>query len=207
MNNGRIEQNGTFNELQNLGLDFMKLLKVIDAENKDASIEQSDIIQQRSLTYETNNDTNNFDDLPVEMHETIIKGRMASKVFFAYFKASKKPSMITLMIFVFILNQIISSGSDYFVAYWVNIESNSWFTTDNNTMKFLWNGPLSRDFTICIYSATIVMIVLLCQFQIIIYFSICMWSSINLHSAMFRSILRATMYFYNTNPVGRILNR
>lgn len=39
------------------------------------------------------------------------------------------------------------------------------------------------------------------------FFEMCMKSSINLHDNMFKSITRATMYFFNTNPSGRILNR
>lgn len=34
-----------------------------------------------------------------------------------------------------------------------------------------------------------------------------MRSSRNLHNAMFAGITRATMYFFHTNPSGRILNR
>lgn len=34
-----------------------------------------------------------------------------------------------------------------------------------------------------------------------------MRASKNLHDAMFAGITRATMYFYHTNPTGRILNR
>jgi len=34
-----------------------------------------------------------------------------------------------------------------------------------------------------------------------------MKASIRLHNSMFRGITRAAMYFFNTNPSGRILNR
>jgi len=204
MNNGSIEQKGTFNQLQALNLDFMKLLKTTDAECKEDEIKQFDK-QRQNLT--KNKKEADDEASTIETHEITMKGRMSRKVFFAYFKASKKPFIIALMMLIFIVNQIVASGSDYFVAFWVNIESSSWHETSNSTTEFLWNGPLSRDYMIYIYSTMIAIIVLLWQFQTIIYFSVCMWSSINLHSAMFRSILRTTMYFYNTNPTGRILNR
>lgn len=35
----------------------------------------------------------------------------------------------------------------------------------------------------------------------------CMKASIRLHNAMFSSILRGAMRFFDTNPSGRILNR
>lgn len=208
MNNGVIEEKGTFEQLQALGLDFLKLLQTSNAKSEETENEKSKIDQfRRSITIETKDNEETSDNLPVEERETIIKGRMATKVFFAYFKASKKPFMITLMLLIFLVNQIISGGSDYFVAFWVNVETTSWHRNENDTTEFLWVGPLTRDSMIYTYSAMIATIVLLWQVQTVVYYSVCMWSSINLHSDMFRSILRATMYFYNTNPAGRILNR
>ncbi|XP_011642194.1 probable multidrug resistance-associated protein lethal(2)03659 [Pogonomyrmex barbatus] len=204
MSNGSIEQTGTFDQLQALGLDFMKLVKAADAKCKETENKQSEIQRQISMKNEAKSDRNTS---PVETQETMAKGRISRGMFFAYFKASKKPVMIALMMLIFLANQMVSSGSDYFVAFWVNIESNSWHEMDNTTMEFVWEGPLSRDSMIYTYSAMIVAIILLWQFQTVVYFNVCMWSSVNLHSAMFRSILRATMYFYSVNPAGRILNR
>ncbi|XP_020287793.1 probable multidrug resistance-associated protein lethal(2)03659 [Pseudomyrmex gracilis] len=208
MNNGAIEEKGTFEQLQTLGLDFLKLLQTSDAKSKKTENQKSEIDQFRKLMkIETKDKEEISDNLPVETRETRVKGRMATKVFFAYFKASKKPFMITLMLLIFLMSQIISGGSDYFVAFWVNVETNSWYRTENDTTEFIWAGPLTRDSMIYTYSAMIATIVLLWQVQTVVYFNVCMWASINLHSDMFRSILRATMYFYNINPAGRILNR
>lgn len=40
-----------------------------------------------------------------------------------------------------------------------------------------------------------------------LFFNVAMKASQNLHNAMFTGITRASMYFFNTNPSGRILNR
>ncbi|XP_061393047.1 probable multidrug resistance-associated protein lethal(2)03659 [Musca vetustissima] len=40
-----------------------------------------------------------------------------------------------------------------------------------------------------------------------LFFNVAMRASQNLHNSMFRGITRASMYFFNTNPSGRILNR
>ncbi|KNC31637.1 putative multidrug resistance-associated protein lethal(2)03659 [Lucilia cuprina] len=40
-----------------------------------------------------------------------------------------------------------------------------------------------------------------------LFFNVAMKASQNLHNSMFRGITRASMYFFNTNPSGRILNR
>lgn len=204
MNDGGIEQKGTFDELQALGLDFMKLVKATDTKRKELESRKSDIQRQISMKSEIKDDE---DVSQIETKEMMTKGRIARGMFFAYFKASKRPVMIALMMLIFLANQVISGGSDYFIAFWVNVESTSWRETDNATLEFQWWGPVSRDSMMYLYSAMIVAIILLWQIQTIVYFTVCMWSSVNLHAAMFRSILRATMYFYSTNPAGRILNR
>lgn len=207
MNNSAIEQKGTFSDLQALGLDFMKLLKTTESASEEADAGRLESRRRSSAKHETKSSGEDPNISPVEMREIAAKGRLSRDVFFAYFKASKKPFLIALMILIFLVNQIISGGSDYFVAFWVNVESNSWHEIDNSTKEFFWDGPLSRDSMIYVYSAMIVGIILLWQLQTIVYFTVCMWASVNLHSDMFRSILRTTMYFYNTNPAGRILNR
>lgn len=40
-----------------------------------------------------------------------------------------------------------------------------------------------------------------------LFFNVAMKASINLHNSMFHGITRAVMFFFNTNPSGRILNR
>lgn len=210
MNNGGIEQQGTFDQLQMMGLDFMKLLQATDARSESTRTEEEIASRRRSSAInETKDDSREAvsNVSTTEMREARAKGRMSAAVFLAYFKASKRPLIIALMMLIFAVNQVISGGSDYFVAFWVNIESSSWHRIDNDTVDFLWDGVLPRDSMIYVYSATIAAIVLLWQLQTVMYFSVCMWSSINLHSTMFRSVLRTTMHFYNTNPAGRILNR
>lgn len=40
-----------------------------------------------------------------------------------------------------------------------------------------------------------------------LFFYLAMKSSTSLHNAMYMGVTRAAMYFFNTNPSGRILNR
>ncbi|XP_071455648.1 ATP-binding cassette sub-family C member 4-like isoform X2 [Hetaerina americana] len=60
---------------------------------------------------------------------------------------------------------------------------------------------------IYIYSALIFLTIIFSLGRSFLFFTVCMRASVNLHNAMFQSIVHATMRFFNTNPSGRILNR
>jgi len=72
-------------------------------------------------------------------------------------------------------------------------------TSPDNT--FL--GSLSRETYIYIYTAVTVGTVVITLVRSVSFFTVCMRASVRLHDLMFRSITRATMYFFNTNPSGK----
>lgn len=65
----------------------------------------------------------------------------------------------------------------------------------------------SRESCIYIYSSLILLMISVTLIRSFVFFKACMRASITLHDNMFTSITRATMYFFNTNNSGRILNR
>ncbi|RLU26337.1 hypothetical protein DMN91_000131 [Ooceraea biroi] len=89
MNNGSIEQQGTFDQLQAMGLDFMKVLKATDAKSEETKIEHTTSRRRSSAKYEINDNREISDIAAPETYETRAKGRMSSAVFFAYFKQAK----------------------------------------------------------------------------------------------------------------------
>lgn len=40
-----------------------------------------------------------------------------------------------------------------------------------------------------------------------VFFLLCMRASVSLHDKLFRNLVRAPMKFFETNPIGQILNR
>jgi hypothetical protein len=64
-------------------------------------------------------------------------------------------------------------------------------------------GLLSRETCIYIYTAVTVGTVLITLVRSLSFVTACMRASVRLHDLMFRSISRATMYFFNTNPSGK----
>lgn len=57
------------------------------------------------------------------------------------------------------------------------------------------------------YSFSMLIVLYLVFQRSFAFFQMCLKASRNLHDKLFRGITRSTMYFFNTNPSSRILNR
>lgn len=204
MNSGSVQARGSFAELQSMNLDFMKIFQEVG--DKKEPKEPEIINERRQTIVETKKEEEaESAQEPVEVAESRKKGKISKTVFFAYWKASKNLFLVFLMLILFVASQTMASGSDYLLAFWVNTEVASMTTYGNGTLN--WVGPISRDGIIYLYSGLTMGIVCVYVIQTFTYYGVCMRASKNLHAQMFRSIVHAVMYFYNTNPAGRILNR
>ena len=62
-------------------------------------------------------------------------------------------------------------------------------------------------FNLGIYAAIVLCLIVSSMIRTVHFFLICNKASIALHDTMFGRLLRAPCRFFDTNPVGRILNR
>lgn len=93
-----------------------------------------------------------------------------------------------------------------------NSSSNTFDNFINNTEPTLFAEEgsfwdFSRETCIYVYTGITLATVFITLARSYLFFSICMKASMKLHNMMFSGITRATMYFFHTNPSGRILNR
>lgn len=79
--------------------------------------------------------------------------------------------------------------------------------TNINEYEFLRETPDFRKSHILTYSIVIGALLILTLTRSYSFFKMCLKISQNLHEKLFASVTRATMYFFNRNPSGRILNR
>ncbi|CAL7944629.1 unnamed protein product [Xylocopa violacea] len=206
MKNGRIQARGTFEELQNMNLNLMKIFEEIQGK-RESKIDEIKAERRQTIFESKKEEEAAVDQEPAEVAEARQHGKISSTVFWAYWKASKNVCLLLLMAILFVASQAMASGSDYLLAFWVNTEVTSWVNNANGTKDFEWIGPLSRYGVIYLYSGLTMGVVFVYVFQTFTYYEVCMRASKNLHAQVFRSIVRTVMYFYNTNPAGRILNR
>ncbi|XP_015517778.1 probable multidrug resistance-associated protein lethal(2)03659 isoform X1 [Neodiprion pinetum] len=204
MNNGEVEAEGTFEELETAGLDFVKLLQEQVNVPEDNESTRKSLSRKSSIQSMRSEEINDVD--PVEEAELRSTGRISAKIYLSYFKAAGSVCFVVTMFLVCILNQGFASGGDYFITYWVNTEETSVNIT-NGTLVFNWTAPLNRDMCIYTYSGITVATVIFTFLRTYMFVSVCMRASKTLHGNMFRCITRTTMRFFNTNTSGRILNR
>ncbi|XP_026805613.1 probable multidrug resistance-associated protein lethal(2)03659 [Rhopalosiphum maidis] len=231
MENANILAEGSYQELQSSGLDFTKLLKssdeTADSEIDDTkatinnSVEQlSSLSRQGSIgSISSSIDDDKLNETraePIEVAETRSFGNVSRSIYLSYISAGGNAFTIAFLLFICVFTQILGTGGDYWISYWVNLEDNVFRNTESKSMNIsnfitgaLFDTPMviSREFCVIIYSiiniALLVVIVIRCA----MFVSVLMSASMNLHNNMFNAITRATMYFFNTNQSGRILNR
>ncbi|XP_050511824.1 ATP-binding cassette sub-family C member 4-like isoform X2 [Diabrotica virgifera virgifera] len=66
---------------------------------------------------------------------------------------------------------------------------------------------VKTGYAIGFYGFLIVGVIILTLFRSMMFVKVCMIASVNIHSKMFSTLLRAPMRFFDTNASGRILNR
>ncbi|CAG2177963.1 unnamed protein product, partial [Oppiella nova] len=227
---GRCLGLGSYDELQSQGLDFMKLLSDQDREaqntalavedkksshhlDRDAmmrSFSQSSIEAQKVRSFSKSSvsitdsiDTSSIDileedgDGPRIQEEQREVGAIDSRVYWEYIKAGAGPLLGTSTLLFTIISQTIFHGSDLWLTAW----------TDKNQAQGHAIDPYEQHLDVYIYSGLIGLLFFTTFIRAITWFVMCMRASVNLHNSIFYRLLRAPIAVFDSNPVGRILNR
>lgn len=157
-----------------------------------------------------------------EEEEVIETGQHWAKVYWSYLRAGGTICFLIFFWIIVIVSQTATSGADYWVGYWTNMET---IRSDINTshtkvvdeqyevllnnsliskvVHFEGDGLIPTLDAIYIYTFVIVACILLCLLRNYLFTSICMSASRSIHNSMFANLLQTTMYFFNTNPSGK----
>lgn len=104
---------------------------------------------------------------------------------------------------------------DYYVKYWVNKNEVVPEEPASHTPVSFWDDVTDwwndfyeyEYFDIIVFGVLVLFTIVVSLSRSFVFFNACMKASRRLHNSMFHGISRATMYFFNVNPSGRILNR
>ncbi|XP_046989445.1 ATP-binding cassette sub-family C member 4-like isoform X1 [Schistocerca americana] len=124
LNNGRIEDQGTFSELMTQKTDFINLL-VSNQEESEKTVAPS-MKKQLSVgsTYSSVPDEDEEDDFdePDETAEMIERGKLKGTLYKDYATAGSSYWLLAWLALFCLLAQLSSTGADYWVSFWTNQE-------------------------------------------------------------------------------------
>ncbi|KAG5321994.1 ABCC9 protein, partial [Acromyrmex heyeri] len=135
-------------------------------------------------------------------------GRVAGRVYKEYLHYGGNNFTLFVLLMIFIISQVVTTGNDYWLSYWTTLEA-----IENANVKQFANmytdsfigsiftlnpdGLLNTMDAICVYTFCITTL-----FRSFLYMKVSMNSSSNLHSIMFFKLLQARISFFHNNPSG-----
>ncbi|XP_059740439.1 ATP-binding cassette sub-family C member 4, partial [Bos taurus] len=135
--------------------------------------------------------------------EDYLEGKVGFKTYKNYFTAGAGWPVITFLILVNIAAQVAYILQDWWLAFWTDVQidlySGALVKEDVNMMIIL-------NWCLRVYSGLTVSTILFGITRSLLIFYILVNSSQTLHNKILESILRAPILFFNSNPIGRILN-
>ncbi|XP_057334272.1 ATP-binding cassette sub-family C member 4-like [Microplitis mediator] len=198
--------------------DFFRRLK---ARMSQVSIKSQDSC--KLMNNKNFEDSNANNALPDEVMGT---GFISKEIYFRYFREGGGIIGVTLLAFMFIVTTTASIGVDQWMTYWTTLEtfrpcihsSGGFCQGAEHESKSLVNntifaplldadGLLPTNTAVYIYLTLLITFVTLSMSRCYFLILVGMRAARRLHNLMFANVLRATMYFFNTNPSGRLLNR
>jgi ATP-binding cassette, subfamily C (CFTR/MRP), member 4 len=215
MQAGHIEAQGTYKELISTKAYMIQSLAASteSAEGEgDAKVKETTAANNAGETEEKSFEKQE------EEQEHQSTGTVNWGVYRTYFKAVNSYFYTAVIFLLFVLAQVAVSSVDYFVAQWVNWEESVAVVrsdnltepidvTMNSTKIEIDENDDERQRYIYIYAILMGLFTYLIVHRTFAFFHLCLRISNNLHDQLFRGITRAKMYFFNTNPSGRIINR
>ncbi|XP_017097852.2 probable multidrug resistance-associated protein lethal(2)03659 [Drosophila bipectinata] len=225
LDKGQAVAAGSFESLRNSGVDFTILLKQAESDGTEKKSEEvpegpSPLKMQRNQSersLKSLGDLNSDEksNKQEKGQEYQASGKVGLDVYLKYMRAGGGVTAFSLMLIAWAIFQGLSSMIDLFLTHWVNHNKgeNSMEASEGKeyqTLIWLQDMGWSLDpkhFEILVYFLIVVLTNVAYLIAIMMLFRCTIAASVRMHNSMYRGISRASMYFFNTNPSGQILNR
>ncbi|KAG0286811.1 Canalicular multispecific organic anion transporter 2, partial [Linnemannia gamsii] len=207
LKDGRVSETGQYHELMDAGQSFYQLIKEYSVNHRcyqrkkhmevDGNVEESSELETDNSTedgdeVEPGADAVKSDKGELVAEEKIAEGSVSWSVYIKYVKsASYKYALMVVSLYALV--QSIQIGSNIWLKYWVTNSA---------------SGNLTLSEYLGIYAAFIVAFVLLSA--LVTYFAMVLAivrAARRLHERLLDKVLHLPMSFFDTTPLGRIVNR
>lgn len=229
MYHGRIESQGTYAEVQQRSAEsFLTIQSLDETGSEDLKAKVSIQVCQGKLKLKktisplqrqrTSSQTSLVSEVgidEIDEHEELQAiGAVQMSVYKSYFKAVDSFAYIVFFVVMFICAQGLITTVDLYISRWSNWEEQTATEKQRIALTNLTasdvvidNENESRTNYIVTYGILMAAATYVYVHRTFAFFMMCLRASIKLHDKLFRGVTRATMFFYNNNPSGRILNR
>ncbi|XP_022093426.1 multidrug resistance-associated protein 4-like [Acanthaster planci] len=214
---GRVAGYGTYQVLQEEGVDFAALLKKKSDDGDDIG-ETEQVLEPKTREKQTSTCSNALfcpdqdeAETPVDITpEEMAVGTVNWKVYIRFFRAEAGFVFLLTLMVVVVGAQAALNFTDIWLATWTDEEEEdvaarnqiSHYLQDNHNGTKHDKLHYARIYAMLCGGSTLVLFV-----RSLLFFHLFVTSSRALHNQMFASIIRAPMQFFDRNPGGRILNR
>ncbi|ENN79278.1 hypothetical protein YQE_04278, partial [Dendroctonus ponderosae] len=183
MNDGQIQVEGNYKELQSSGVNFSKLFDAQSTE-EEGEKRKTTSRQNSEVKYNLSGEDDDIEE-PLLEKETQDSGTISASVYLQYFKSGGNICTILLLV------NLEQDLADKVAA---NLTLSNETTIDRTQILYIYSGLTGLTIVISVVKAIFFMF----------FFTV---ASKKLHDFIFSKIVQAKMRFYNSNPSGRILNR
>ncbi|XP_036674589.3 ATP-binding cassette sub-family C member 4 [Drosophila suzukii] len=234
MGSGKIVAQGSYQQLQrSRQFQFLEQTQHdesgIDTHSVSSFLSRSD--SEKSMEHQHNPLLRPDEQVEELNQEQQTVGSIKMHVYASYIKALDSTFLLGIIISLFVCARVMLTGVDYFLSRWViweeQISANSTTTLlkENDTTPVNDTLPLNvtdpsiaplaagdiqaavRQELVLFYATILGATLIVYLIRTFGFFKMCLRISLHLHDRLFRGITRASMYFFNTNSSGRILNR
>ncbi|XP_044316417.1 probable multidrug resistance-associated protein lethal(2)03659 [Drosophila rhopaloa] len=227
MDRGSVGAVGTYEALLKSGVDFGSILSNTEPESN----EEPEEVRSRtsSVTDQRRNSVksvlSNAESCPEDASEEQVinqkpqeAGQSGLGVYLDYFRAGGGLFAFLIMLSFYLGAEGLAKLGDYFLTFWVSKKRNmvvqegtpSSEVVDTSFLSFLRNLGLPSNVEMLdtyMFMLITVLTVVVTVKRSFLFYNLAMKASVRLHDSMFRGICRASLYFFNTNASGGILNR
>ena len=86
------------------------------------------------------------------------------------------------------------------------VDESNQFVQENTAVHLIIENFTTQQ-NVMIYAGQMLALFVFSLFRGVLFFMLCMRSSVRLHDRLFNSVVRAPMSFFDNNPIGTLLNR
>ncbi|XP_061396384.1 probable multidrug resistance-associated protein lethal(2)03659 [Musca vetustissima] len=201
MGDGRVIEQGPYETLKH-SIVFRALLEQEEEENNYVMKHRASIIDTEMKDSKETIGRTTAHDKGEDRKENQMQGSVRLHTYLSYFQALGMPWVIIFVFMLFIMARACQALMDIFISRWA-----TWEETLPSEHDAYQEYTAKRKRMVLIYSILIICTLILYILRTFGFFMICLKISLRLHDSLFNGIIRSYMYFFNTNPSGRILNR